>query len=210
MARRSRTSEKVAGFREVLGDYDALRSFTHISPQRLSAIAQGAKTTASERGRIGAFSRRMQEGHVSYALVDAARRRGLGLNQIGQQLQGVARGDFKPLARVNLMQLANKFGVDLGQVQDKSLKRQRIHGTRDRRDPRGITEAFITDEGRVVAYGADGHKYAAYTVSNRQTGERRFFWGRFDAIAYYSVAEFEGLYLDDGGDYSVDFTDVFD
>lgn len=203
MAKLSRTGAKVASYREVLGSYDALRSFTHITPQRLNAIAGGAKPTASERGSIAAFTRRMSEGHVSQALLDASRRQGLSLGTIGQQLQGIAQGTYT--GTLSIDQIGKKLGVESSwvyHVSQEAMKKPGWNG--GEKEPRGIEYGIQTADGRIIGYGRDGHTYVAYVVTNKQTGEKRFFWARQEAVSGLVMLSFEDMYSDESLDFDVD------
>lgn len=216
MARRgSKTGEKIQSFREVYGSFSPLRSFTGISPQRLQAIQQGSAPTRSEAAKISAFGRRQELGIVSYELEAASKRRGVGIGQIGRELQDIAKGEFRPKIRLGLPEIAHAMGVDPQAVyrlsQEPGIKQSRKKGGgtsyKEIRPARGISEGYTTQDGKIVAYGSDGNKYVAYKVTNRQTGKAKFFWGRYESIGYLSSAEFGDMYEDDGYSFEVDVSD---
>jgi hypothetical protein len=208
MGRRGTTSGKVGAYKEIFGSFDALRTYTGISSQRLRAISEGAQTTAGERSRIAAFGRRLDDGVVSYSLQEAARKRDVSLNQIGRELQDVARGAFIPKERMDLGTLSYKLGVDPNQLYRRSMEPIVGRWGKEIRDPRGITEAYLDDKGRVVGYGRDGNVYVGYTVTNKQTKEKRFYWGRFQSLGYMSAAAVADMYDMDGYDFAIDLADV--
>lgn len=204
------TSEKVRGYREVFGDYGAVKSFTGISSQRLSAIASGSAPTRSEASRIGAFGKRLDLGIASYQLQETATKRGLGLNQIGSQLQDIAKGVFVPEMRLSLPQVARTLNVEPQAVYHLSgdpivTKRGKVL-----RDPRGITEAWISRDGRIIGYGKGGEKYVAYVVKSKSAGTRRFFWASYQSLGYLSQAEVARDYNENDADFSVDIADAWE
>jgi hypothetical protein len=212
LAKRSKTSDKVRGYQQVYDSYAPISTFTRISPQRLRSIAQGSKATASERAKITAFSRREQEGHVTFALQAAAKKRGVSMGALAEQLQSVARGEVIPKGKIGLPEISHIMGVDPAEVRRRSTEPvPQRWGKRGKgyKDPRGITEAFVTKEGRIVAWGTDGNRYVAYKVTNKQTGEASMFWGNYQSVGYMSSSEFAEHYGDDD-DFAFDLDFGFD
>lgn len=211
MAKRGNTTgEKVRGYREVFGDYGAIRSFTGISPQRLASIAHGSAPTRSEASRIAAFGQRLEAGNASYSLQAAASKRGVSVNQIGQQLQSIASGTFRPEIRITLGQIAKTLNVEPQAVYHLSQDPITTRWGKEVRDPRGIKEGWIDRSGKIIGFGSDGEKYVAYVVKSKTTNTRRFFWARFESIGYLTAAEFQGMYEDDAADFSLDIADAWD
>jgi len=144
---------------------------------------------------------------VTYALQAASKTRGVSIGQIGRELQEVAKGEFRPKVRLNLAEIARAMGVDPQAVyrgaQEPGVKRKRGEFV-EVRSARGISEGFITHDGKVVAYGSDGNKFVAYKVTNKQTGKEKFFWGRFESIGYLTSSEFAEQYEDDNYSFDVD------
>jgi hypothetical protein len=151
----------------------------------------------------------MEEGNVSYPIMEAAARRGVSLSNLGTQLQGIASGTYK--AVLSLDQAAKKLGVDPEWMkylsQDPRMKKRKGGWTVDR-PARGINEVVVDRDGRMIGFGTDG-KFIAYTVKNKSTGESKFFWGRWDAVTGTVVYNFEDMYSDDDYEFEIDIGTLF-
>lgn len=184
-----KTGDYVRGFREVLGNYGSLSRQTGISQQRLQAIAEsrGRPPDRSEISRISAFARR---GPTSGALSEAASNRNISSQLVYQQAKDVSTGQFKPIDRLNLLELSKATGVPFTDIQHVSLE-----GIKSRNEARrGITEAFVTSDRQLLAYGADGKLYAGYRITSKNTGASTLYWTSPDSLANVTAAEFARRY----------------
>jgi hypothetical protein len=172
-----------------------------MSTGRLKAIAEGTNQkplTASEVQKIAYLSRNaprfFQGGSYGFQKVQCVSR-----DLVYQQLSSLSKREFVPTERMTVLDVALYFNPD--GVQTSHGFYTGVEWVERLSKARGITEAYMEAGGVVSAYGDDGERYVAYVVTNQQTKETRFFWGRWDAVAEVAVMDFRDTYnlTDDDG-----------
>lgn len=196
-------AERLQRYQDLFDTFDPVRSFTQISTRRLNSIAEGAKPSRSEIGKLNAFARRlevMNPENASETFRSAAER--LGVSE--HALLGRAQEIGGQRTVLTLLDIANEAGVDFEQVWNRSKEPIKSLFGKEVKPPRGIEWAHRDRKGRLIAKGEDGETYIPYVVRHKTTGESRFFWGRLESVGAMLASEFAQAYMEDGGDYEID------